>query len=141
MGLTAGGTLPANPLIAQALATLQAEYETECRALAARWDSGLRAVTALLSGGGGIDPQLIDWNSPAWEQWKSPAEFSGQIRFGEMKVDLAQLTQQLPQRLTLPGSFNVPALLLMPAHASLLIFPGLVVLTDKLRQWIQTTYA
>jgi hypothetical protein len=106
---------------AAALASIEAAYETQCHALALRWDDGLRAVTALLAAGSGIDPQLVDWNSPAWDQWKSPGALSGQIRFGEMKVDLAELTEQVPKRLQLPGTFSVPAMLTLPARASLLV--------------------
>ena len=58
----------------------------------------MKGVADLLATGSGIDPALIDWNNPAWENWKSPAQFSGQVRFGEMKVDLAQLTEHVPQR-------------------------------------------
>lgn len=104
-----------------AVQTIEAEYESNCKALAARWGDGLRAVTELLSAGSGIDPRLVDWNSPAWEQWKAPTVFSGQVRFGEMKVDLAQLTHQVPVRLRLPETFSVPAMLALPAHASLLV--------------------
>jgi DNA segregation ATPase FtsK/SpoIIIE, S-DNA-T family len=105
----------------QALEALEGEYETQWRQLAARWEQGLRAVTELMAAGGGIDPHLVDWNNAAWERWQSPAEFAGQIRFGEMKVDLAELTAQVPQRLKLPESFSVPALLTLPTHASLLV--------------------
>ncbi len=104
-----------------ALQAMEGEYDRECRALGARWSDGLRAVTDLLSAGSGIDPRLVDWDSPAWEEWTSPAEFSGQVRFGEMKVDLAQLTEQVPARLKLPERFSVPAMLVLPAHASLLV--------------------
>ena len=103
------------------LETIASKYDRECRTLATRWDDGLRTMTNLLAVGSGIDPKLIDWSSPAWEHWKAPAEFSGQVRFGEMKVDLAQLTEQLPKRLRLPESFSVPAMLVLPNHASLLV--------------------
>ena len=105
------------------LETIETEYARECQVLTARWNDGLRAVSELMAVGSGIDPQLVDWNSPAWEQWKSPGvgECSGQVRFGEMKVDLAQLTEHVPRRLKLPESFSVPALLALPQHASLLV--------------------
>ena len=86
--------------------TIEMEYESQCQALATRWGDGLRAVTDLLAAGSGIDPRLVDWNSPAWEHWQAPREFSGQVRFGEMKVDLAQLTSHVPVRLQLPETFS-----------------------------------
>jgi hypothetical protein len=106
---------------AAAMQAIEARYTADCDALAARWEQGLRAVAGLMADSGGIDPQLIDWSSPAWEEWKSPREFSGQVRFGEMKVDLAQLTAQIPKRLKLPETFHVPAMLALPAQASLLV--------------------
>ncbi len=106
---------------AAALEAIESQYQQECHELEARWAGGLRTLTELMSVNSGIDPQLIDWNSPAWEQWKSPREFSGHVHFGEMKVDLAQLTEQVPKRLKLPETFSVPAMLALPSHGSLLI--------------------
>jgi hypothetical protein len=104
-----------------AMERIEREYREATAKLAARWDEGLRAVKALLAAGSGIDPALVDWNSPAWDHWKSPTEYAGQVRFGEMQVNLAELTEHVPQRLELPGTFTVPALLTMPVQASLLI--------------------
>ena len=59
----------------QALETIESTYERECKTLTARWDDGLRAVSELLSAGCGIDPELVDWNSPAW----STLEVAGRI--------------------------------------------------------------
>ncbi|MGN6370816.1 MAG: FtsK/SpoIIIE domain-containing protein [Phycisphaerae bacterium] len=101
--------------------TIESTYTTETRNLTALWDDGLQRVNALLAAGAGIDPALIDWQSPAWAGWKSPREFTGQIRFGEMTVDLTQLTQTLPKRLQLPQPFKVPALLTLPTRGSLFI--------------------
>jgi ABC-type multidrug transport system fused ATPase/permease subunit len=105
----------------QTRASIEADYAARSAALSAKWSEGLEAVQRLLSAGSGIDPQFIDWNSPAWQQWKSPTSFSGQIRFGEMKVDLAQLTTVVPQELKLPAAFPVPALLSFPTQASVLV--------------------
>ncbi len=105
----------------QALETIESTYESQSAALVSRWTDGLRAVQELLALGTGVDPALRDWNSPAWNHWQSPKDFSGQVRFGEMKVDLAQLTHELPKRLALPEPFSVPALLDMPNRASLLV--------------------
>lgn len=106
---------------AAALETIERTYREQVRALEVRWEEGLRVVQALIAKGSGIDPALVDWNSPAWESWKSPTEYAGQVRFGEMQVDLAQLTEHVPARLKLPGTFTVPALLTMPGQASLLV--------------------
>lgn len=104
-----------------AMEQIEAEYRQRIAALEARWNEGVDAVHRLLSAGSGIDPALVDWSSPAWEKWQSPRQFSGQVRFGEMQVDLAQLTSVVPQRLKLPGSFAVPALLAFPSQASVLV--------------------
>jgi hypothetical protein len=108
-----------------ALSQIESDYAAQCQSLNARWNDGLRAAAELMALGSGIDPQLIDWNNPAWQHWRSPAPSTdgapSQVRFGEMKVDLAQLTEQLPKRLQLPDSFAVPAMLGLPSHASLLI--------------------
>jgi hypothetical protein len=108
---------------AEAVEAIEREYARACAALDVRWADGLRAVHALLAAGQGIDPDLVDWNSPAWDRWKSPAwtGATGQVRFGEMKVDLAQLTEELPHRLKLPESFTVPAMLTFPVRGSLLL--------------------
>ena len=103
------------------LEKIESDYASQCAALTARWEQGLRGVSDLLESGSGIDPHLINWDSPEWERWKSPAAFSGQVRFGEMKVDLAQLTEQVPARLRLPETFSVPAMLTFPAYGSLLV--------------------
>src|SRR6185295_6958244 len=42
-------------------------------------------------------------------------------RFGELRVDLKQITDHYPRTLQLPKSFAVPATLTLPRHASLMI--------------------
>jgi hypothetical protein len=106
---------------AAATAEAAAAHDRETTALKDRWDAGLHAVSDLLSAGAGVDPRLLDWNSPAWDNWQPPAEFAGQVRFGELQVDLAQLTEYRPERLRLPDAFTVPAVLAMPARASLFV--------------------
>ncbi|HVS71530.1 MAG TPA: FtsK/SpoIIIE domain-containing protein [Phycisphaerae bacterium] len=106
---------------AATLAAMESAYQRDSQALEARWGEGLRAVRELLAAGSGIDPRLVDWNSPAWEEWKAPRESNGQVRFGEMKVDLAQLAAQIPVRLKLPETFIVPAMLTLPDRGSLLV--------------------
>ncbi|MCL2649313.1 MAG: hypothetical protein FWD61_20330, partial [Phycisphaerales bacterium] len=109
-----------------ALQTIAANYQSQSTALAQRWDDGLKAVATLIAEGTGIDPALIDWNSSAWNNWHSPPpqSFSShppQIRFGEMKVDIAQIAEQVPVHLKLPDTFSVPAMLELPDRASLLV--------------------
>jgi hypothetical protein len=106
---------------AAALAAIESQYENDTKELTARWNDGLIAVNELLAAGSGIDPRLVDWNSPAWDQWKAPTQNTGQVRFGDMKVDLAQLTEHVPKRLKVPESFTVPAMLALPARGSLLV--------------------
>jgi hypothetical protein len=105
---------------AATLADIENTFMTEVAALKTRWEDGLRHVSQLLAAAGEDDPRLLDWNSPAWEAWTSPKAFDGRVRFGEMTVNLAGLTEHMPQRLELPAAFAVPAMLEMPARASLL---------------------
>jgi energy-coupling factor transporter ATP-binding protein EcfA2 len=43
------------------------------------------------------------------------------VRFGELQVELRQITDRVPRQLDLPGAFSLPASLAFPRHASLLI--------------------
>jgi hypothetical protein len=68
-------------------------------------------------GAGAID----DWNAVDWRNWDPPKQFASVVRFGELQVDLKQITDQYPKRLALPKAFSVPANLAFPRQSSLLI--------------------
>jgi ABC-type multidrug transport system fused ATPase/permease subunit len=96
-------------------------------ALRQQWQDGLRSIQAPLAaqaqsnGAGARSPRLDRWDDPAWKTWAPPKDFVSRVRFGELRVDLKQITDQYPRTLELPGTFAVPAALTLPRHASLLI--------------------
>jgi DNA segregation ATPase FtsK/SpoIIIE-like protein len=98
------------------------KLEHDNASLRRRWTDGLARIRTPLveqNRAGGGQPQR--WDDPLWKKWTPPKTFSSQIRFGELRVDLKQITDQYPRTLQLPGSFAVPAALTMPRNASLTI--------------------
>src|SRR6185369_6175003 len=61
------------------------------------------------------------WQDSYWQNWTPPRKFATRVRFGELQIDLKQLTDYIPRHLKLPDRFAVPALLAFPRQASLLI--------------------
>lgn len=66
-----------------------------------------------------------DWSDSAWAAWSPPRRSLGASKFGRVHLDLAQLPGGLPESGTLRepkhSVVDLPALLEMPRHASLLI--------------------
>jgi S-DNA-T family DNA segregation ATPase FtsK/SpoIIIE len=100
----------------------QSSLQQAQTALRQRWHDGLTAIQAPLAAqaktGG---PRLDRWDDPAWKTWTPSKTFVSKIRFGELRVDLKQITDQYPRTLDLPGTFAVPATLTLPQHASLMV--------------------
>ncbi|HMB96271.1 MAG TPA: FtsK/SpoIIIE domain-containing protein, partial [Tepidisphaeraceae bacterium] len=99
------------------------QYEKNRTQLETRWTSGLDRIQTpieenLHSGDGRI---ITDWDDPRWQSWLPPKIFPPRVRFGELQVDLKQITDRYPRELTLPASFSVPATLSFPERGSLLI--------------------
>jgi S-DNA-T family DNA segregation ATPase FtsK/SpoIIIE len=102
--------------------TIEKLYQESRAALATRWGNGLSHIQTgvqIEANHGESTPVL--WNDPAWAKWLPPKKFSTAIRFGELQVDLLQITDQVPKQLEIPPTFAVPALLAFPKHSSLLI--------------------
>jgi hypothetical protein len=66
-----------------------------------------------------------DWSDSAWAAWAPPRRSLGASKFGRVRLDLAELPGGLPEGDELPrpkrSSIELPALLEMPRHASLLL--------------------
>ncbi len=94
--------------------------------LALRWRTSMDAVRADLAAiVATIDPRNPAWDSPAWDDWKPPAEYNPLIRFGEVRVGLDRLPHGVPEdpRLIagLPTELGWPALLRLHSRPNLLI--------------------
>jgi S-DNA-T family DNA segregation ATPase FtsK/SpoIIIE len=98
------------------------KYEENWQALRRIWREGLASAATPIEHGNGHDgPAVLEWNDPRWQNWQPPSKFTDRIRFGELKVDLKQITDKIPAKLELPQTFSVPGVLSFPRHASLLI--------------------
>ena len=98
--------------------------EQETAALRQRWADGLSRIQAPLaeqSKSAAGAARLNRWDDPAWKTWTPSKTFTSGIRFGELRVDVKQITQNYPKTLQLPPTFAVPATLTLPQHASLMI--------------------
>ncbi|MFG0293649.1 MAG: FtsK/SpoIIIE domain-containing protein [Phycisphaerales bacterium JB050] len=66
-----------------------------------------------------------DWSDGAWAAWAPPHRSLGASKFGRVKLDLSELPGGLPEGDDLPQpkhrQVDLPALLEMPRHASLLL--------------------
>lgn len=66
-----------------------------------------------------------DWSDGAWAAWAPPHRSLGASKFGRVKLDLSELPGGLPEGDELPlpkyAKVDLPALLEMPRHASLLM--------------------
>lgn len=100
--------------------------ERECRegrsALEHRWGEGLAAIQEPIDRGASSGGQrFLPWEDIAWQNWSPPRTFASVVPFGQMRVDLPQITDKIPRGLQLPEMFSVPAMLAFPKQASLLI--------------------
>ncbi|HSV13241.1 MAG TPA: FtsK/SpoIIIE domain-containing protein [Tepidisphaeraceae bacterium] len=103
------------------LVEIEQRYQQRRAELEQHWSERLRRIQAPIDRDGDSVPASLDWNDGAWKSWTPPKKFASRVRFGEMQVDLKQIAENVPQRLTLPPTFSLPALLAFPAQASLLI--------------------
>lgn len=118
----------------QAVAAAQREYDRSREELERRWRDGLANIQAPIDSRRRGDGQApLDWDSPEWQDWKPPKQFTSVVRFGEMKADLRQITERVPRSLALPEEFAVPALLAFPRQASLLVASDHTGRTEALR--------
>lgn len=106
----------------QSVAESESRFQSGKARLKGRWDKGLASIQAPFEAKSSTTPQtLIDWNDPRWAQWSPPKKFPSRIRFGELLVDLKVITDRYPRELQLPERFCVPATLVFPRQASVLI--------------------
>jgi hypothetical protein len=106
----------------QDAATIEKLYRESRAALESKWTSGLAHIqTGVQIEANHGESTPVSWSDPAWAKWLPPKKFSTAIRFGELHVDLQQITDQVPKQLEIPPTFAVPALLAFPKHSSLLI--------------------
>src|SRR5207248_2074777 len=84
-----------------------ATLEQQSADLRRQWTQGLARIQAPLAeqSKSAGSPRLNRWDDPAWKTWTPPKTFTSTIRFGELRVDLKQITDQYPRTLQLPGSF------------------------------------
>jgi len=114
---------------------IEQRHEDRRHELQHRWTHGLEQIQAPIDRNG-HSPALSQppaWTDPAWKSWSPPKTFAARVRFGEMHVDLKQIAENVPQRLTLPPTFSLPAMLAFPAQASLLIHTDHAGRADALR--------
>jgi hypothetical protein len=99
------------------------QYEQARANLEQRWNHGLASIQKPIEqDAASSDGQLLnDWDDPRWKSWHPPREFPQRVRFGELHVDLKQITDKYPRELVLPPTFSVPASLAFPRHASMVI--------------------
>jgi S-DNA-T family DNA segregation ATPase FtsK/SpoIIIE len=109
----------------QVLAAIEQRYAARNAALQQSWSDGLRRIAAPIEpSSDSAEPAVatpLDWSDPAWKNWKPPRTFASRVTFGQLHADLRQIAPSVPVRLSLPPSFALPALLVFPAQASLLI--------------------
>jgi hypothetical protein len=106
----------------------QQSYDHRRAELEKRWYDGLKEIQAPISDSNGNGtavehrfPTPRAWSDPGWQHFSPPRTFPATVRFGELEVDLKQITDQVPQHLKLPEKFSVPAQLAFPRQASLLL--------------------
>jgi S-DNA-T family DNA segregation ATPase FtsK/SpoIIIE len=96
-------------------------YRQRRAELEQHWADGLARIQTPIDKDGQTAPSNLRWDDPAWKTWKPNKTFATRVRFGELHVDLSKIADNVPQRLTLPETFALPALLAFPGQGSLLI--------------------
>jgi len=110
----------------QATGSARAERERSEGELSDAWSARLdrfEELSAALTRRDHAD--FPDWSDSAWAAWAPPRRSLGASKFGRVHLDLAQLPGGLPEKGALRDPkhsvVDLPALLEMPRHASLLI--------------------
>ncbi|MFU8829261.1 MAG: hypothetical protein ACNA8P_07485, partial [Phycisphaerales bacterium] len=104
----------------------RAEREQAQHAIAAAWEQRLNRFEHLASSLTDRDhADFPAWTDSAWAAWLPPRRSLGAAKLGKIVLDLAQLPGGLPEGDALQQpkrtALELPALLEMPRHASLLI--------------------
>ncbi len=109
----------------QELAQIVTRHQHAKEELVSRWKEGLARIQAPIEGQGKASNLPRDWDDPAWKSWTPTTKFAPTTQFGQLEVNLKQLTEHFPNQnhsdLELPETFSLSALLAFPSQASLLI--------------------
>jgi len=107
------------------LAQQTAAYQAAWKHLEAEWKEQVGPLLAgLQSIQSRADALFPPWSESSLQQWKPPGQFSQAARFADLKVEVAELCDDLPKdpRLSLPGQaqLTVPLCLGYPQQGSIL---------------------
>ena len=128
----------------QLVAQARRRYDESRAALEQRLRDGLKTLRAPIAASASTGHTApLDWESPAWADWKPPTRFAPGVRFGTLHVDLMKIAREAAGhgtpangnasgngdgtaaaanvRLALPAPFDLPASLAFPDRASMLI--------------------
>lgn len=104
----------------------QGRFSSARSELEHQWQNGLSRIQALVEETDRLNHlDCRNWNDPAWQTWTPPHEFASIFRFGQLHVDLKQISEDVLQygrlRVDQNPELAVPALLNFPDRCSLLI--------------------
>jgi hypothetical protein len=113
-------------LLAKKLNESKEIHESDWNFVSGKWRDGLAGVHEMAAD---VNHQLgdlfPDWNSVYWQNWTPPEDIPPVIRFGQYRVDLADVPNGIPEHERLkdsqPTALTLPALLSFPRNFSLLI--------------------
>ncbi|MBV8781147.1 MAG: AAA family ATPase, partial [Phycisphaerae bacterium] len=105
----------------QQTAAIAEQYAADRAGLEKQWNDSLDHIQNGIEVDDTSEHMPVSWSDPVWQKWMPPKTFASAIRFGELKVDINTITDQVPKSLVIPPTFAVPALLAFPQHSSLLI--------------------
>ncbi len=106
-------------------------YERDWNALESEWKDGIASASATAEELSSLSASIFKpWTDASWKAgvWQPPRDFASIIRFGSLRLDLAQLPGGLPKdprlALTSPSAFELPAFLNFPEPVSMLLEAG-----------------
>jgi len=103
----------------------QRAWERGRQDMAARWLRGMNDAAREIDEVQETSRRLFPgWSSPTWNEWKPPVAVPEVLRFGEYRVDLAEIPNAIVDdealRTAVPDVFEFPALVPFPRCASFL---------------------
>jgi hypothetical protein len=105
---------------------IRSRYATSWQQLETEWRTGIEQATAATAAvGRAVDAIGPDWDDPSWADRPFPANVPPVVRFGAIRLKLADLPQGVPAdprlREGVAREFTFPCLLPFPDRANLLI--------------------